>query len=35
MTRERRVEVALAHDPSLSPVFETLLKRARRESSWG
>ncbi len=34
MVRSRRVEVALAHDPSMSSVFEALLDRRRREGSW-
>ena len=35
MTRSRRVEAALEYDPSMSPAFEALLERARREDSWG
>lgn len=35
MARARRVGPALELDPSMSPVFETLLNRARRESMWG
>lgn len=35
MTRSRRMEVAIAYHPSMFPVFEALLARARREDPWG
>ena len=35
MSRTLRVGPALELDPSMSPAFETLLNRARRQSMWG